>query len=186
MLRVRVKSFHSERLARLKDELQVTSSSDLFRTLPLAEFQRQALEYIESITPEGTRSEYLESLGAKADKVGDQPLKGNWRIRRLSTGNSIQFEIYSRLETSGGKRGRDKVAAIEGGNRQSSFTAKRNFRFFSTAFDRWTTVEEGDVIQRPAREGKHLVRSTAQFIRDRLGPDIRFKIEGILKRRLNA
>lgn len=186
MIRVRVKSFQTRRLDKLKDDLQFTSSSELFRTLPLAEFQRRALEYIESITPLGRRSEYYEELGVKANKVGDQPLKGSWRIRRIAEGNSIQFEIYSKLEVSGGKRGKAKVEAIEGGNRAGSFIAKRDFKFFSTALDRWTYIREGDEVRRPARAGKHIVSRTAAFIQAFVAPDARDKIETILKNRLRT
>jgi len=171
------------------------SPKELLRTIPTADFERRALEHIRELTPRGKTRTFAYArrvFSASRNAAGDAPLKDSWRSKRDTASGDLGFTIYSLLETTGGTRGKAKLASVELGSKATVLTGSTaTYSFFGDYISApirvvkgrlWSPI--GRAIRRPAREGKHLTRRTSLFIQAVLLQDFQARVASTLERRL--
>lgn len=182
IVRVQVSRTAINRLTKLQRALGIEEAGSVLSRVPTEDLRKEVLNYLKSITPTGSRTKYWAARGA-TPPASEQPLKDSWRIlRERTSATTISFVISSTLERS--TRGKAKVFSAEFGHAAFSYTAKRTFTFWSNELSRFTTIKQGTVVNRTRQEGLHLTSKAADFIEERVVPEVKRRLTAFAERTL--
>lgn len=187
MIQVGIYVLNPNRLKKLQRELGYLTSDEFFRTIPLANFESQVLEFLKTVSPEakGNRyAEYLTSLGYRSSRAKDSlsHFKDGWRVSRETTGNKISFKVWNVLETVAGAKGLAKFKSVEYGSKTSVWIASRFFRFQSK--QGWISIKAGQAVTHRGNKGVDAQSKTRTYIEAVLLPQIKANVEALVARRL--
>lgn len=183
-VQIKVSEVNSQRLAKLQRELGYLDSRDFLRTIPLAAERRTVEEYMESISPRGDNvSKTTLWLAERGIKPLLPKFATGWRVKRVSVGNRIVWQISHILETTNRIGGQVKFRSIEFGSRTEVWSAKRDFKFLD-ANGRWHSFSEDDEITHWGNPPANIIEKTSEFIRTVMLPQIASKVRNIVEHRL--
>lgn len=194
-------NYVTERRLRRLAQLLGRDPFDFLRQISTAKYEKEVLEFTRELSPVSDRSRFFAATGAASSSrlattspegAAGMGLRESWRVRRMSTEDTLGLFVYSMLETTAGKRGYIKLASIEWGNKASVLSRSRASYSFPSSFvpRRIQVVEgglyssEGPRIKRPARAGLHILEKTDRFIRASILPRLQGDIAKLVARRL--
>lgn len=175
-------------LSRSKEGLVLLSKGrGVIRKQELDDVAGSALKYLQRIFPSGGKHSGMSS----AEEFG-QPLAAGWKVSPLLTKMTkgrdvLSFQINHQLERR--KRVNMILRMVDEGTTGYSYVIKNRFRFFGRYRSRmrnkrgqfssgtgFVTMQEGRVINVPARDGVHFTDKTEDFIINRLLPEFERKV----------
>lgn len=184
-VQVKVYQVNGNRLARLSRELEYINAQDFLRTVPLAEERKEVQQYMEGISPRGDNPSmtkvWLAERGLR--KMLPQFATG-WRIKRVTTGNRLTWQISHILETSPLKGAQAKFRSIEFGSNTTTWNPPRAYKF-RDSYGRWHSFSEESTVVHWGNEPADIISKTSDFVRLVMVPQIAAKVSDIIESRLD-